>query len=232
MKKLTALLLATILSACGGEAGNNTTNNNSNVKSNDTFLDYLPLNKNSIGNIVNEQSSPYTNWKTTSTGVNSGIIQWANDSEEFFTWDGSWIYLEKYRDPRYNITYDQYATKQEFCQNNVCTNIFSNSGKQIYAPYQLLENYTLDTVGYIINKDDTLGKRVEFRHIQNVTVGVSCSNPYFTNQKCIIQNEKWWDNNGSSFLLKINRNTWYAKNLGPGFIIQDNIPTINNAYLK
>lgn len=192
-----------------------------------TFLQYSLMNKNSSGVIVDTDGNYHTKWERTVTSSNSSIINWG-DNEEFFHWDDNWIYLDKYRNLTTKEEYEQYVTHQEFCQHNVCT-IISTEGKQKYAPMIVNSNYTLDTIGYILTPQKN---KIQFRHLQSVTVNVNCSTQYYSNQKCLIQNEKWWDDNQSVFSLKLYKNTWYAMNLGIGFMIQNKIPVVMTAYLK
>ena len=214
------LVLVSFIVACGG-----TSTNMSN-----TFLEYSLMNVNSTGVIVNNNNEIVTKWQRTVISPNSSVINWGA-AEEIFYWDNNWIYLDKYRNPVTKQEYDQYVTKQEFCQYNTCT-IISNNGKQKYAPLNLQNNYTLDTVGYIVSVPDTTGTVIKFRHFQSVTVDVNCSNPYYTNKTCIIQNEQWYDDNQTDYSLKLDRSTYYAKGLGIGFIIQDRGPNPFLAYLK
>ena len=148
-----------------------------------TFLNYSLLNKDSFGIIFDGDGNYYTQWKRTVTSSNSSVINWG-DSEEFFYWDENWVYLDKFRNPITKEEYPQFVTKQEFCQRGVCT-IISTEGKQKYAPISVNENYTLDTVGYILAPN---GSKVEFRHLQNVYVNVDCSTQYYKDQKCLMQN--------------------------------------------
>jgi len=225
MKKLLSVALSTLLIACGGgsdpaPAAQSTTS---------TFFDYSLLNRNAGAVIVDTTGKQSSSWMIKQLTPNSSKVSW-DGNEEIFYWDNTWVYLDKYIDKN-KREYEQFVTKQEFCQYNACTTI-STSGKQKYAPVYPYDNYTLDTTGYIIATDDTLGKKVNFRHIQTVTVEIACSNTYYKDQRCLIQNEKWWDDNLTEYKLKLYRNTWYAKGLGPGFIIEDKIPVPFVAYLK
>jgi hypothetical protein len=214
--KLITWILGILLTGCGGTGTMNY-----------SFLDHAILDKNKQGQLVDVLGQPFTVWQRTVTGPRSSTIDWVN-SRELFYWDDSWVYLDRFINNLDQQEYQQWVTHQEFCQQGVCS-VISQEGKQKYAPVNITGNYNLNTVGYIMTPQ---GQRINFRHDQEITVGVACSNPYYNNQKCIIQQEQWWDNNQSEFQLKIDRKTWYALGLGPGFIIESKFPDQWTAYLK
>jgi hypothetical protein len=213
MKYLILILFAFVV-GCGG---------NSNQP---TFLDYSLMNKNSSAIIVDDKNNFHTQWKRTVTGPNSSFIDWI-ESKEFFYWDNDWIYLDKFVDNKTQKEYPQFVTWQEFCVKDVCK-IISTEGKQKYAPMNVKDDYTLDTIGYILTPENT---RIEFRHLQKIYIVPNCSTPYYKDQTCIIQNEKWWDDNLTEYSLKVYKNTWYALNLGIGFMIENKIPTRSILYM-
>lgn len=220
-----------MLAACGGNSTNNyITNIISGEAKGYTFFEYSLFDKPSSGVLVDSNGVVKSRWERSIIDSTSSKVTWDGKESEVFYWDKNWIYLDKYIDS-VGRQYDQLVTNQVFCQYGTCTTI-STSGKQKYAPVQTYGSYSLDTTGYIIAKDDTLGKKIEFRHFQKVTPDVLCANPYYTSRTCMIQNETWWDNNQTEFKQKIYRNTWYAKDLGIGFIIEDKSAVPFVLYLK
>lgn len=210
------LILCFLIVACGGGP----------VAQSVNFLDYYLLDRTAQGTLVDIKGNRYSAWQTNLISSSQGKINWSET--EIFSWDSQWIYLNGYHNPNPNMSYSQYAVKQTYCRGTNCT-VYDNVGLAKHAPINPIEDYTLDTIGYIV--EDTTGKRVNFRDFQRVRINVPCSNPYHSNQTCIIQDEQWWDDNLSTFSLKYDRETYFAKNLGIGFILNDRLAG-TTAYLK
>lgn len=203
------ILLVALLTSCGGSTDNTT-----------TFLEYSLTNKNSRAELVNDAGQNITSWTRTVLPNQFSSISWSKDTDELFSYDNDWVYAVAFRDK--NPDYDNkiYAVKQTFCQLDRCQQITDPGELVKYAPILPRDNYTLDTVGYIVHP--TSG-RINFRDYQSVSVNVACSNPYYSNRRCLVQDEQWWDDNQSAFTLKYDRITWFAAGLGPGFIIKDRL---------
>jgi hypothetical protein len=203
-----------VLSACGS--------NSEPVN----LLDYYLLNKSAKGTLVSEQGTVYSTWQTAPLGANTGKINWGEN--ELFAWDEQWLYLDGYHNVNYDIAYSQYATKQTVCIGSQCV-LYQGLDRLKYAPIRPTDDYSIETIGYIV--ETTTGKKVQFKDVQRVKLNVPCSNPYYQHQLCIVQDEQWWDDNQTSFQLKYDRVTYFAKNLGIGFILEDRIAN-TKVYLR
>ena len=216
MKSLAIALVLGLVSCGGGSA-----------EPSKSFLNYSTFDRSGSGVLVDSAGNPGSSWSNSVAGDGS-TINWG-ESKETFAWDQAWVYLLGYKNPTNGITYQQVAGEDVYCAGGLCARL-PVDGRQHYAPRYPQADYTMSTVGYIV--ESTTGKRVNFVHWRDVKIAVPCANPYYQNRVCLVQRELWWDDNQTPLGLKLDRTTYYADGLGVGFTIIEQYPTQLRLYLK
>ncbi|TXH77275.1 MAG: hypothetical protein E6Q88_02100 [Lysobacteraceae bacterium] len=147
---------------------------------------------------------------------------WPPTYHERFIVSGDWVLLDGWWGN--GTYYTLRVTNERYCDIscNQCATI-ATSGPQHYVRRQI------PTAAYCLKADGVItelssGKRLRFGHTQVYWPPASCSNAYISGQRCIRQWESWWDDNGTSYQRKIDRDQYLAKGLGNGFIIQTYYP--------
>ncbi len=223
------LILAILLLGCGGAKDTlhyTLINTNARDIPKDT-LDYTLINTNTRGILVNSNGTEVSSYTRTLVAPSIGSVLW-EPTLEFFTWNNTWIYLDYFQNIHTKEKYIQRVTEQTYCKNNQCVTD-PNPSLQWYAPRYITDNFILDARGTITGPS---GIVVNFRHSQTWTTNLICNTPYYSSIDCIRQTEQWWDDNGSAYQQRIDRDTYYGKALGIGLIIRDRMPSPYTLYLK
>lgn len=155
---------------------------------------------------------------------------WPPDYAERFvrSSDGNWVLIEGYSDGQGQpITQEQRVISERIgdaqCQN-MRPLLLDDNRRQHYAKWYIpKEGYCLDAFGTI--KSPTNGTTVHFRHRQKWSPPTQCSNEFIHNQKCIIQQEEWWDDNGHPYGIQLDRTQYIARNIGMAFKIVQTYPS-------
>jgi hypothetical protein len=149
--------------------------------------------------------------------------RWPPSYRERFRREGDWVMLDGWWD---NGTYYRLAlAREEVCDATCarCTPLAGGGGPQHYVRWQVpAQAYCLRAAGRII--EESSGKSTRFEHEQVWHPPGPCRNAAFGHHACIRQLERWWDDNGAPFALKLERTNWLALGLGPGFIIEQTLP--------
>lgn len=172
-------------------------------------------------------------WAWSPNPDGSSDVSWGNPAAwppptfEHFTHDNTWVYLEGYQDRTTGEFLPQVVTTERIGDIN-CNNmtVLPTDGRQKYTKWTVSPAaYCLDTTGYL----DYHGTRINFRHLQVwfPPSGPTCSNSYYTGKICIKQFEKYWDDNGAPYGLRIWRDQIEALNLGQAFIVHSYLPADN-----
>jgi len=149
---------------------------------------------------------------------------------ERFILDGEWVMLDGWWD---NGTYYRIETDfAEMCDIN---------GENVSPlPIGGLEHYTLREIPeepYILRTSGTVteefsGNQIYFGHTQAYWPPAEHSNPHLPDAMCIRQWESWWDNNGTIYERKIDREQYLARGVGPGFYVCQYFPDPWEAFLR
>ncbi len=152
---------------------------------------------------------------------------WPPQYAERFVKSGNWVLLEGYSaGPGQPVSEVQRVDTEKLgdANCNYMTNLPSDGARQHYVQWNIpSKGYCLDATGTITNA--ATGSVVHFRHRQQWSAAVSCSNTYFANQKCITQHEQWWDDNAHPYGLQLDRTQYLAKGLGMAFKIDQTYPS-------
>jgi hypothetical protein len=152
---------------------------------------------------------------------------WPPASAEHFIRHGNWVELDGYSHGQGQpVTEVQRVTSEEIGDAD-CDNMRplpSVGGLQHYVMWNIpATGYCLDAVGTITSTVN--GAVVHFAHKQQWEPSAPCSNAYLSGQACIAQHEQWWDDNGHSFSLVLDRTQYIARGLGMAFKIRQTYPT-------
>jgi hypothetical protein len=157
-------------------------------------------------------------------------FQWPPQYHERFIDDGEWIMLDGWWG---NGTYYKVRITEEKICDSTCTNciIIASSGPQHYTKRNVSSStYCLKAEGSVTEQSS--GNMFHFGHTQVYWAPTICSNAYISNQRCIRQWESWWDDNGTTYQRKVDRDGYLAKGIGPGFKIYQYFPTPWQADLR
>jgi hypothetical protein len=152
---------------------------------------------------------------------------WPPRYAERFMVSGNWVLLDGYSGGAGQpVTQIQRVTSEKlgdaYCNN--MQPLASDGGRQHYAQWNTPNTgYCLDAVGTITSA--TSATVVNFRHIQQWSAPVACSNTYFSNRTCIVQREMWWDDNAHPYALQIDRSQYIAQGLGMAFKVVQTYPS-------
>lgn len=134
-----------------------------------------------------------------------------------------------------NGTYYKIATTSEWqADGAACTGtpvVFAPGGPQHYARWLVPSvPYCVFTEGTVtdVQRPDIV---IRFRHEQIWSSPAACpANPYIApGRVCVMQRERWSDDNGHPFRSGLLRDGWLAKGLGFAFKIQNYDPAANPA---
>lgn len=148
---------------------------------------------------------------------------WPPTYHERFIVSGDWILLDGWWGN--GTYYTLRVTDERLCDItcNQCTTI-ATSGPQHYVKRQIPAGaYCLKADGVITEQSS--GKTLRFGHTQAYWPPATCSNAYYSGQRCIRQWESWWDDNGTPYQRKLDRDQYLAKGMGNGFIVQTYFPS-------
>jgi hypothetical protein len=222
MNRLSTLALATLLSIAALLSGNSS----ANAVSYD-YGQFSMMSARSAGQAWSSGKAA-TQWTWTPNGAYSDIAwgdpaAWPPATYERFQRDGDWVRMIGYGDNT-GLFMPQIVTRERLGNIN-CTGLtdLAVDGRQHYVRWSTPTTaYCVLTEGYMVYQ----GTRIDFTH-QQVWFPPSaptCSNAYYTGQRCIKQYEVWRDNNGSPggpLTEKQRRDNIFALGLGPAFIITD-----------
>jgi hypothetical protein len=156
--------------------------------------------------------------------------QWPPTYRERFIRRGDWVMLDGWWG---NGTYYQLHMDQESICSADCTGCqpLPAGRGQHYALWKApLAGYCLRVQGRIIAESGA--GTVRFAHDQVYVPDLPCSNAHVPQAKCLMQRETWSDDNGSAYSLKLDRVSFLAAGLGPGFAIFQILPTVWRAELR
>ncbi len=156
--------------------------------------------------------------------------RWPPDYRERFIRQGEWAMLDGWWG---NGTYYQLHMDQESICSVDCTGCRPlRAGRaQHYVLWKApLAGYCLRAQGRIVAESGA--GTVRFAHDQVYVPNLPCSNAYVKQAKCLMQRETWSDDNGSAYGLKLDRVSFLAAGLGPGFAIFQILPTVWRAELR
>jgi hypothetical protein len=152
---------------------------------------------------------------------------WPPKYAERLILSGNWVLLDGYSNGQGSQPVQVQRVTSEKLGDASCNNmkpIASDNGRQHYAQWNTPSaDYCLDATGSITST--TTGTVVHFRHRQQWGAPATCSNAYIANRSCITQHEQWWDDNGHSYALQLDRTQYLAKGLGMAFKIRQTYPT-------
>lgn len=205
------------------------------ARTSETWADYSMMGKRRTGQIwASGKVASQFQWvprSATEADVYYGDPEnWPPEYRERFVRDGDWVMLHGWWG---NGTYYEVSVgKEELCDRDCesCTTI-ATSGPQHYAKWSIpAQPYCLRAEGVITEQSS--GKTLRFGHTQWYGAPAPCANSYFSGQRCISQREVWWDDNATPYQRKLDRRQQLAKNLGPGFTIDQVFPASWKAELR
>ena len=156
--------------------------------------------------------------------------QWPPTYRERFIRRGDWVMLDGWWG---NGTYYQLHMDQESICSADCTGCrpLPAGRAQHYALWKApAAGYCLRAQGRIIAESGA--GTVRYAHDQIYVPGVVCGNAYVPRATCLMQRETWADDNGSPYGPKLDRVSFLAAGLGPGFLILQTVPTVWRAELR
>jgi hypothetical protein len=226
---LSALMLA--IASCGSAALAATDADSSlaaawSADATDTWGDYSQMSRHIKGTIWDEHA-PASIYQWDTLSANESAIHWGSPKKwpveqgEHFIHSGDWVMLDGWWD--HGTYYQQRVTDERICDGHCgsCSPLEGNV--QHYALWRVPHRpYCLQAEGIITEQSS--GKVVHFKHIQAYGPPAPCSNKSFSHATCITQHEIWYDDNKSSFQKRLDRTSYLAKGLGPGFIVDQVFP--------
>jgi hypothetical protein len=152
--------------------------------------------------------------------------KWPPASAEHFVRSGDWVELDGYSAGQGKPVTEVQRVTSEKIGDAACNNMValpSDQGRQHYVRWTIpTTGYCLDAVGTITSTIN--GSVVHFEHKQQWAPPAPCSNAYRSGQTCISQHERWWDDNGHSYGLQIDRTQYIARGIGMAFAIRQTVP--------
>lgn len=169
-------------------------------------------------------------WKpvnSTLTDISWGDpARWPPTSAERFVIKSGWVQLVGYSNGQGKPPTQLQKVTSEFIGDGNCSNmkpIPSLDGRQHYVKWRIPPSaYCVDARGTITST--VTGRVVRFRHQQAWGPPRACSNTFLAGRTCITQHERWWDDNGHPFSLRIERTVALAWGLGMAFTIRSTVP--------
>jgi hypothetical protein len=186
----------------------------------ETYDQFTQMSRNASGAYYNDgnikEKLGSWNWAPGQPGWRG--ISW--NRPEYREWfgisaDGNWTVIDGWRD---NGTYYTQRVTSESYGRSDCTGMTPfkfTDGRQHYARRIAGAAYCLLARGTIV--EGSTGVVVNFTHRQQYSAPFTCSNRFYTNQRCISQHEQWSDDNRSAFGLKLDRTVYFAKGKGTMF---------------
>lgn len=191
----------------------------------ETYGQYSQMWRGSYGAYYDDAGNRSGEWDWTYGQPGWRGVSWGDPSyREWFARsdDGSWMVLDGWRG---NGTYYTLRVTGEWYGRYDCTGMTpfkagKDGGRQHYVYATAQGSRCLVAEGTITEASS--GKVVNFRHQQQWSAPFDgCTTRYFTDRRCISQTEKFWDDNGTPFQLKVHRTVYLAKGLGMAFWIRD-----------
>jgi hypothetical protein len=171
-------------------------------------------------------------WAWSPQGSSSSDISWGDSanwppaSAEHFVRDGDWVELDGYSDGQGKPVTEVQRVTSETVGDAGCTDMTplpADNGRQHYVRWTTpATGYCLDAVGTITSTVN--GSVVHFEHKQRWAPPAPCTNAYMSGRECIGQHEQWWDDNGHSYGLRIDRTQYIARGLGMAYAIRTTVP--------
>jgi hypothetical protein len=192
----------------------------------ETYDQYSLIYQKSAGQLVDTAGTPASQWAWRPGDAGQSVIRWdlpANwnnpaDGLEHFVRDGDWLYLDGYENQSSGTYNPQRVTSEQIGDAN-CANLRdlpSHGGQQHYVRWNIpAEGYCLVAEGTI----NTPAGAVTFKHQQVWSPPTTCQTKFFGAVRCVQQHEKWWDDNGHPYSLRIERSAFLGKGLGMGLAI-------------
>ncbi|PXY20305.1 hypothetical protein [Prauserella endophytica] len=199
----------------------------------DTYADYTLMFERAAGQHWNATQAE-GQWAWEPQSATESRIRWGHPHtwasephqyKEHFRRDGDWVMLDGWEGN--GTFYELDAAVQWTADGDLVTNrVALPPGAQHYAkwtvPPPLGGCYGMFALGTIVEQSS--GKRVAFAHEQRWTnVGVIAS-PHLPAAPALRQTEKWWDDNGHAFSLRVHRDVFLAKGYGMAYRIQNYDP--------
>ena len=201
----------------------------------ETWGEYFMMGKRRAGQIWSEgQAVSQYAWNPIN-GNESHIYwgdpnKWPPEYRERFIIEGDWVMLDGWWD---NGTYYLLRVTQEKLCDISCENceVIATIGRQHYTKRVIPEvPYCLRAVGTIT--EEFSGNQIIFGHTQAYWPAAPCQNRYYRNEVCIRQWESWWDDNGTPYQRKVDRDQYLARGIGPGFALYQYFPIVWQADLR
>ncbi len=215
MSRLLAQLLALVLAALPAAS----------TPSPVTITDYNLMGQRSAGQIW-AGAMPVSQWAWSPQPDGTSRIAWGESatwppaSYEVFRRDGDWLVLDGWQDN--GTFYDLIADTQYAVVGGSEVDLPAGTW-QDYALWTIPDaSYQLFAAGRVI--EQATGREVRFAHWQEWSRSDACPNAYNQPRPCVAQHERWWDDNGSPYELRLDRTTTYAQGAGPGWTIRQTIP--------
>jgi len=196
----------------------------------ETYDQYSLIYQRSAGQLVDTAGTPASQWAWRPGDAGESVIRWdlpANwdnpaDGLEHFVRDGDWLYLDGYENQSTGAYNPQRVTSERIGDAN-CGNLKdlpSHGGRQHYV------RWTIPGLGYCLVAEGTINTpagSVRFRHQQVWSPPTTCRTRFFGAVRCVEQHEKWWDDNGHPYSLRIERSQFIGKGLGMGLAIHSTV---------
>ena len=202
-----------------------------------TYGDYALLFQRSAGQYYDSAGNVSGQWAwSPQSGTVSDIAwgdptKWPPASAERFILSGNWLELDGYSTGQGQPVTEVQRVTSETMGSATCSNMVaipSDNGRQHYVQWNIpTSGYCLDAKGTITSTVN--GSVVHFEHKQQWGAATPCSNPYYSNQTCITQHEQWWDDNGHTYGLQLDRTQYIAKGRGMAFMIKQTYPSVWSA---
>jgi hypothetical protein len=214
--KLLLPVVAVVLAATAGPAS----------AAGETYDQYSLMYQKSAGQLADMADTPASQWAWRPGDAGASVIRWdlpshwddPADGLEHFVRDGDWLYLDGYENQSTG-TYNPQRVTSEQVGDAACANLRalpSHGGQQHYVRWNIPAQW------YCLIADTPAGA-VRFRHQQTWSPPTTCQTRFFGAVRCIEQHEKWWDDNGHPFSLRIERSQFVGKGLGMGLMIHSTI---------
>jgi hypothetical protein len=196
----------------------------------ETYDQYSLMYQKSAGQLVDSAGTPASQWAWRPGAGGASVIRWATPSEwdkpgdglEHFVRDGDWLYLDGYENQS-SGTYNPQRVTSEQLGDAACAGLAalpSHGAQQHYVRWNIpASGYCLIAEGTI----NTPAGQVRFRHEQRWSPPRTCSTKFFGSVRCVEQHEKWWDDNGHPFSLRIERSAFLGQGLGMGLAIHSTV---------
>ena len=222
MRGITAIVpvVAVVLVATAGSAS----------AAGETYDQYSLMYQKSAGQLVDSAGTPASQWAWRPGDAGQSVIRWdlpsnwdnPADGLEHFVRDGDWLYLDGYENQSTGTFNPQRVTSERVGDAN-CANLVelpSHGGQQHYVRWNIpAQGYCLVAEGTIT----TPAGAVKFKHQQVWSPPTTCQTRFFGAVRCVQQHEKWWDDNGHPYSLRIERSAFLGKGLGMGLAIHSTV---------